>query len=115
MSPEGVLTALAAVHVIAMTSAITNPIVYGWLNSSMRTEFLQLLPKSCAAYCIKNNNNEGMAGGTAVTALENETARTHIQYHTVDNDINNKKESYLLVSLNKNLNNNPNSQNSAHL
>lgn len=113
MSPQSVLTGIAASHVIAMTSAITNPIVYGWLNSNMRHEFLQLLPRSCAARCASQSEKDEVNVGA--TAVENDTTRTHIHYHCVENDINNKKESYLLVSLNKNLNNNPNSQNFAHL
>lgn len=114
MSSQSVLTCLAVSHVIAMTSAISNPIVYGWLNSNMRHEFLQLLPRSCAARCSARDDKDDEAN-VGATAVENDTTRTHIHYHCVDNDINSKKESYLLVSLNKNLNNNPNSQNFAHL
>ncbi|RZF35569.1 hypothetical protein LSTR_LSTR005097 [Laodelphax striatellus] len=40
---------LAACHALAMSSAVSNPVVYGWLNTNIRQELLQLLPDSCSS------------------------------------------------------------------
>lgn len=89
-SPHSMYTALAVVHICAMTSAISNPIVYGWLNSNIRREFLALLPLSCAARCESKPRGNG--------ATENETMRTQVNCHTGDS----RKESIaLLVTVNK--------------
>jgi hypothetical protein len=64
-SPRGLYVALAACHVIAMTSAVSNPIVYGWLNSNIRREFLQLLPARCACATHRRSSNE-RAKATAI-------------------------------------------------
>lgn len=111
-SPQNLYTALAVVHGIAMSSAISNPIVYGWLNSNIRHEFLQLLPARCTACCAKSQDADVAIGATAV---ENDTTKTHILYHGVENDVNSKRESMaLLVTLNKNSHASP-TQISAHL
>ena len=36
--------ALGLCHVIAMTSCVSNPVLYGWLNTSLRQEFLKVTP-----------------------------------------------------------------------
>ncbi|XP_067008058.2 neuropeptide F receptor [Anabrus simplex] len=53
-SSHSLYMAIAVCHVIAMTSAVSNPIVYGWLNSNIRHEFLQLLPDSCT-FSLRRN------------------------------------------------------------
>lgn len=97
-------TALAVVHIFAMTSAISNPIVYGWLNSNIRREFLALLPEPCAARCQTKSREP-------VTNVENETMRTQVNCaRTADA----RKESIaLLVTVSKKPEG-PN-QNSTHL
>jgi hypothetical protein len=57
-SPRGLYVALAACHVIAMTSAVSNPIVYGWLNSNIRREFVHLLPARCACAAYRRSSND---------------------------------------------------------
>jgi hypothetical protein len=62
--------ALAVCHATAMTSAISNPIVYGWLNTNIRLEFVQLLHPKCAA-CLGGGGRAGggrgeTGGGTSV-------------------------------------------------
>ncbi|KAL1138458.1 hypothetical protein AAG570_008522 [Ranatra chinensis] len=47
-SAESLYLALAACHVTAMSSAVSNPVVYGFLNSNIRHELCQLLPAKCA-------------------------------------------------------------------
>lgn len=64
-SPRGLYVALAACHVIAMTSAVSNPIVYGWLNSNIRREFLHLLPARCACATHRRSSND-RAKATAI-------------------------------------------------
>ncbi|KAG8326652.1 hypothetical protein J6590_035746 [Homalodisca vitripennis] len=50
VSPQNLYVAFAICHVIAMSSAITNPVVYGWLNSNIRKEFLQLIQSKCSPH-----------------------------------------------------------------
>ncbi|XP_023220686.1 neuropeptide Y receptor type 5-like [Centruroides sculpturatus] len=41
-SPETLYLIFALCHIIAMTSATTNPILYGWLNTNIRRELLKM-------------------------------------------------------------------------
>lgn len=49
VSPQSLYVGFAVCHVIAMSSAVSNPIVYGWFNSNIRKEFLQLLQSKCGS------------------------------------------------------------------
>lgn len=49
VSPQRLYVAFAVCHVIAMSSAVSNPVVYGWLNSNIRKELLQILQSRCGA------------------------------------------------------------------
>ncbi|EEB15226.1 G-protein coupled receptor, putative [Pediculus humanus corporis] len=55
-SSERLYIGLAIVHVIAMSSAISNPIVYGWMNINIRHEFYQLLPFKRFKQRLQENN-----------------------------------------------------------
>lgn len=59
---------LAICHVTAMSSAVSNPVVYGWLNSNIRQEFLQLLPSKCGTPTAARGPSVGDEGTTR-TAL----------------------------------------------
>lgn len=98
-STQRIYIGLAIVHVIAMSSAISNPIVYGWMNSNIRHEFLQLLAFKCGRRSLEKD-------GRATTAIENDTTRTQIQYNYADNvETTIPKEcASLLVTLNENVN-----------
>ena len=48
MTPHSLYVGIAACHVTAMTSAVSNPVVYGFLNSNIRHELCLLLPSRCA-------------------------------------------------------------------
>ncbi|XP_046382345.1 neuropeptide Y receptor type 2-like [Ischnura elegans] len=61
-SANELYVALAVCHATAMTSAVSNPIVYGWLNTNIRHEFVQLLPPKCAA-CLVPGAARGGHGG----------------------------------------------------
>ncbi|KAG8234357.1 hypothetical protein J437_LFUL012116 [Ladona fulva] len=50
--------ALAICHATAMTSAISNPIVYGWLNTNIRHEFMQLMPPKLMS-CLSCGRSRG--------------------------------------------------------
>ncbi|KAG8283452.1 hypothetical protein J6590_016712 [Homalodisca vitripennis] len=43
-SSQSLYLTLAVCHVIAMSSAVSNPVMYGWMNSNIRQELMQLLP-----------------------------------------------------------------------
>lgn len=49
VSSQRLYVAFAVCHVIAMSSAVSNPVVYGWLNSNIRKELLQILLSQCGA------------------------------------------------------------------
>lgn len=42
MDPKDLYLAFAICHMAAMSSAITNPILYGWLNSNIRHEMIRM-------------------------------------------------------------------------
>lgn len=44
---------LGICHGIAMTSIFTNPLMYGWFNTSLRSELETLLPKCCRDWLHK--------------------------------------------------------------
>ncbi|XP_067136649.1 neuropeptide F receptor-like [Centruroides vittatus] len=54
MSPRNLYVAFAACHLIAMTSAVTNPILYGWLNTNIRQELIRMVT---AFLSMKGNSN----------------------------------------------------------
>ncbi|XP_063229124.1 neuropeptide F receptor-like [Bacillus rossius redtenbacheri] len=80
VSTDSLYVALAVCHLVAMSSALSNPIVYGWLNSNIRHEFLQLLPGRCAASLQRQHSGRRARTtmGGATTALEDATTRTHL-------------------------------------
>ena len=54
------------VHVLAMTSTITNPILYGWLNANLKHLFRAMIPHIRLATITSGQNNSG--GEAAPTA-----------------------------------------------
>ncbi|XP_049859966.1 neuropeptide Y receptor type 2-like [Schistocerca gregaria] len=82
---EAQYLALAACHITAMTSAVSNPIVYGWLNSNIRHEFMQLLPSRCKRVLARPTScaetGTGMGGGGG---LEDGTTRTQLAVPTAN-------------------------------
>ncbi|KAL0276078.1 UNVERIFIED_CONTAM: hypothetical protein PYX00_003738 [Menopon gallinae] len=98
-SPQRIYIGFAIVHVIAMSSAISNPIVYGWLNTNIRQEFLQLMPSRCSRVCAKHPQRNWLAGGATTV---DETTRTHVHYEDVKI---NKEAINLLVSVDNNVHN----------
>ncbi|XP_060868157.1 neuropeptide F receptor-like isoform X2 [Metopolophium dirhodum] len=67
---------LAVCHLTAMTSAISNPIIYGWMNSNIRNELYQLFYTKILR---RRPGNRSMA--TATTTIRNRT-RPLITYNT---------------------------------
>ncbi|XP_022253604.1 neuropeptide F receptor-like [Limulus polyphemus] len=56
MTPKDLYMTFAICHIIAMTSATSNPILYGWLNTNIRRELVRLVQRfSCSS--IANNVN----------------------------------------------------------
>ncbi|XP_059474169.1 neuropeptide Y receptor type 5-like isoform X2 [Neocloeon triangulifer] len=50
---EKLYIATAICHTIAMSTAITNPIVYGWMNTNIRRELIGMLPSALIQCCCK--------------------------------------------------------------
>ncbi|XP_054263884.1 neuropeptide F receptor-like [Macrosteles quadrilineatus] len=66
VTSQELYVALAVCHITAMSSAVSNPVVYGWLNTNIRQEFLQLLPSRCANPALQEE-------GTTKTVLPTTT------------------------------------------
>ncbi|KAL5243366.1 hypothetical protein ACI65C_010776 [Semiaphis heraclei] len=67
---------LAVCHLTAMTSAISNPIIYGWMNSNIRNELYQLFYTKILRRPPGNRST-----ATATTTIRNRT-RPLITYNT---------------------------------
>ncbi|CAB3367106.1 Hypothetical predicted protein [Cloeon dipterum] len=55
---EKLYIATAICHAIAMSTAITNPIVYGWMNTNIRRELIAMLPSALIRCCCKKLSND---------------------------------------------------------
>ncbi|XP_052863710.1 neuropeptide F receptor [Anopheles cruzii] len=80
---QEIMVAYAICHMVGMSSACSNPLLYGWLNDNFRKEFNELL-------CRKDNGgpvggggshsngraNGGLSGGDRRTASRMRSART---------------------------------------
>lgn len=75
VSTEKLYLILAVCHVIAMSSAVSNPIVYGWLNANIRNEFLQLFASRCTTNHLHQQQNGGDEQTTTKTMLATSTQR----------------------------------------
>lgn len=79
MSSRQLYVALAICHLTAMTSAVSNPIIYGWMNSNIRNELYQLFYTKILRRRLENRSTVV----TATTAVRNRTnTRPLITYNT---------------------------------
>ena len=46
---------LGLCHAVALSSSFTNPVMYGWFNTSLRSELETLLPKAFRSNCLKRS------------------------------------------------------------
>ncbi|VVC26228.1 Neuropeptide Y receptor family,G protein-coupled receptor, rhodopsin-like,GPCR, rhodopsin-like, 7TM [Cinara cedri] len=76
VTTKQVILPLAICHLIAMTSAVSNPIIYGWMNSNIRNELYQLVYTK-----ILRRQPDNRSTVTATTAVRNRT-RAMITYNT---------------------------------
>lgn len=76
LSAKQLYVTLAVCHLTAMTSAISNPIIYGWMNSNIRNELYQLFYTKILR---RQPGNRSIA--TATTTIRNRT-RPLITYNT---------------------------------
>jgi len=44
---------LGVCHVISMSSCVSNPVLYGWLNTNLRKDFIKLVPMPCSCTCTR--------------------------------------------------------------
>lgn len=82
-SSQSLYVTLAVCHVFAMSSAVSNPVMYGWMNSNIRQELMQLLPVKWRAL--------GGRGRPRSVVDEGTTMRTAVQ------TTNSRKESVTLL------------------
>jgi len=58
---------LGLCHVIAMSSCVSNPVLYGWLNTNLRKEFLKVLPPWLSRWTNKHPRSSGSIGPVSNT------------------------------------------------
>lgn len=76
MTTKQLYVTLAICHLTAMTSAVSNPIIYGWMNSNIRNELYQLLYTK-----IMRRRRDTRSMVTTTTAVRNRTTRPLITYN----------------------------------
>jgi len=62
---------LGICHCIAMTSIFTNPLMYGWFNTSLRSELETLLPKCCREWLHRDGGRNVQNGVSSSRPLQN--------------------------------------------
>lgn len=81
-SSQSLYVTLAICHVIAMSSAVSNPVMYGWMNSNIRQELIQLLPARWRVLGGRAGPRSVVDEGTTMrTALQTQT--THCRKESV--------------------------------
>ncbi|CAM1307274.1 NPY1R (predicted) [Pycnogonum litorale] len=58
-SPEKFMTTFGCCHMLGMTSACSNPIIYGWFNENFQKEFRKIF-SFCTSISAKNDANRGV-------------------------------------------------------
>lgn len=69
---QPMLVAYAVCHMMGMSSACSNPFMYGWLNDNFRKEFREILCMDKSAACVvteQTNANGDRSASAAATAL----------------------------------------------
>ena len=88
------------VHVLAMTSTITNPILYGWLNANLKHLFRAMIPHIRLATITSGQNNSG--GEAAPTAGLVGPTEAREQLNQAGDDQENHKMDKLMLPHNGN-------------
>ncbi|XP_050069996.1 neuropeptide F receptor [Anopheles maculipalpis] len=75
---QDIMVAYAICHMAGMSSACSNPLLYGWLNDNFRKEFNELLCRTSSGGPIGSggHSNGSRANGAAATAGRTRGART---------------------------------------
>ncbi|XP_055376961.1 neuropeptide F receptor isoform X2 [Condylostylus longicornis] len=71
-------------HMIGMSSACSNPLLYGWLNENFRKEFKELLCRCKSTSNIDLIN--GKTGSSRIRRQTNNTEITHAEQKLLDNN-----------------------------
>ncbi|XP_076308814.1 neuropeptide F receptor-like [Tachypleus tridentatus] len=66
MRPKDLYMTFAVCHLIAMTSATSNPILYGWLNTNIRRELIRLVEKFSCPSIANNVNRQDVRSNNAL-------------------------------------------------
>lgn len=84
-SSQSLYVTLAVCHLVAMSSALSNPIMYGWMNSNIRQELRLLMPCNCPS-------------GVSTVIREEATTRTalHTQTHVANHRDRNESVALLV-------------------
>lgn len=59
---QTILVAYAVCHMIGMSSACSNPLLYGWLNENFRKEFKEILCHEAPSYQVSSNGGRNTSG-----------------------------------------------------
>lgn len=71
---QSILVTYAVCHMMGMSSACSNPFMYGWLNDNFRKEFREILCMDTSAVCVVTeqtnaNGDRSMAGSRSARRL----------------------------------------------
>ncbi|KAG8179622.1 hypothetical protein JTE90_002440 [Oedothorax gibbosus] len=73
MSPTVLYLLFAVCHMVAMSSSVTNPILYGWLNSNIRRELVQMswviAKAGTALVSMRSTHSENQAAQQSITQM----------------------------------------------
>ena len=80
----------AVCHMVGMSSACSNPILYGWLNDNFRKEFIELLQRLCPC-ARRRGSGEAVSGAERshglLLAASQATGRSQACYDTQETQI----------------------------
>ena len=82
LDSEQSLMWFSAVHLLAMTTVVSNPILYGWLNTNLKHLFRAMIP----LVNKDRNRNNGNGGGLGETSMPNPSGSPEL---TTQNNHNN--------------------------
>lgn len=69
LEEKSMIITYAICHMFGMSSAVSNPLLYGWLNDNFRKEFEEILCCCRKKGQMKDQRNKGRKMDTELTAL----------------------------------------------
>jgi neuropeptide Y receptor len=92
---QAMLITYAACHMMGMSSACTNPMLYGWLNENFRKEFKEILEVACKVCCFFRTSPCSSGPGGAVAGRRGLLASPKMQCRELTNGPDNMTSSLM--------------------